>query len=75
MKQIWHFFITFMGMCIIGFFGLLGIHACSEIFTYLFTHCFNLMCYTITFVFGVIGVTLGWFMFCDGLDKLKTNKK
>ena len=71
MKHIWHFLITFIGVCIIGFFGSLGIRACSEIFIYLFTHCIDLMCHTILFAFGVIGVVVGWFTFCNGLDKLK----
>lgn len=71
MKHIWYFLITFIGMCVIGFFGLIGIHACSEIFIYLFTHCLDLMCYSILFAFAVIGVVLGWFIFCSGLDKLK----
>lgn len=71
MKRIWHFLIAFIGICIIGFFGSLGIRTGSEIVSYLFTHCIDLMCHTILFAFGVIGVVVGWFTFCDGLDKLK----
>ena len=71
MKRIWYFLITFIGMSIIGFFGSLGIRACFEIFSYLYTHCIDLMCHTILFAFGLIGVVVGWFTFCDGLDKLK----
>jgi hypothetical protein len=71
MKHIWHFLITVIGICIIVFFGSLGIRACSEIVIYLFTHCIDLMCHTILFAFGLVGVVIGWFTFCDGLNKLK----
>ena len=69
-KCIWAFLVAFIGMCIICFFGLLGICAIKEIFNYLFTHCIDLMWYSVAFAFGVVGAVLGWFMFCDGLDKL-----
>ena len=70
-KCIWAFLVAFIGMCIIGFFGLLGIYAIGEVFNYLFTYCNNLMWYSIAFAFGVVGAVLGWYMFCDGLDKLR----
>lgn len=72
-KCIWAFLVlvTFIGMCMIGFFGLLGTCAMMEIFNYLFTHCNDLMWYTIFFAIGLIGAVGGWYMFCDGADKLK----
>lgn len=70
-KIIWYFLIAFIGMCIIGFFGSLGICAVKEIFSYLFTHCKEIMVHTIIFVFGLIGVVIGWGVFCDGVDRLK----
>lgn len=72
-KIIWYFLIAFIGMCIIGFFGLLGICAVKEIFSYLFTNCKELMVHTIIFAFGLIGVVIGWAVFCDGVDKLKNS--
>lgn len=72
-KTIWYFLVSLMGMCMIGFFGLLGICAVKGIFSYLFTHCSDLMWYTLFFAFGLIGVVCGWGIFCDGVDKLKNN--
>lgn len=72
-KTSWYFLIAFIGMCIIGFFGATGIFAFNEIFRYLFTHCSDLMWYTIIFIFGILGVVIGWGMFCDGADKLKNS--
>ena len=62
---------TLLGMTIIGFFGLLGIYAVKEIFSYLFIHCSDLMLHTMFFIFGVIGVVIGWGIFCNFADKLK----
>lgn len=59
------------GMALIGFFGATGIFAFNEIFRYLFTHCSDLMWYTIIFIFGVIGIMVGWGVFCNFADKLK----
>lgn len=70
-KCIWYFLVAFIGMCMIGFSGLLGILACKEIFSYLFVHCSDLMLYIMCFAFGVIGAVCGWYIFCDGADKLK----
>ena len=70
-KCIWAFLVAFIGMCLIGFFGLLGTCAAKGIFGYLFTHCNDLMWYTMYFTIGLIGVVGGWYMFCDGLDKLR----
>lgn len=60
-----------LGMALIGFFGLLGIYAVEGIFSYLFTHCSDLMLYAMFFIFGVIGVVIGWGVFCNFADKLK----
>lgn len=60
-----------IGMTLMGFFGLLGICAVKEIFNYLFTHCSDLMLYTMFFIFGVIGAAIGWGVFCNFADKLK----
>lgn len=70
-KTIWYFLTAFIGMCIMGFFGSIGVLALNEIFSYLFTHCSDLMWYTIIFIIGLIGVLVGWLVFCDGADKLK----
>ena len=70
-KTIWYFLVALIGMCIIGFFGLIGICAVKEIFSYLFTHCSDLMWYIVFFIFGLIGTVVGWGIFCDGCDKLK----
>lgn len=59
------------GMALIGFFGSLGIHAVKEIFSYLFTHCNYLMWCIMFFLFGVIGVVIGWNIFCKCADKLE----
>ena len=60
-----------IGMTLMGFFGSLGIHAVKEIFSYLFTHCSDLIWYTMFFIFGIIGVVIGWSIFCKFADKLK----
>lgn len=70
-KTIWYFLVTVIGMCIIGFFGLVGICAAKEIFNYLFTHCSDLMWYIAFFIIGLIGAVIGCAVFCDGADKLK----
>ena len=70
-KDIWYFLVACIGMYMIGFFGLLGICAIKGIFNYLFTHCNDLMWYTLFFAFGVVGVVIGWRIFCNGADKLK----
>ena len=70
-KYIWAFLVAFIGMCLIGFLGLLGICAIKSIFNYLFTYCNELMWYIIGFVISLIGVVCGWGIFCDGLDKLR----
>ena len=69
-KCIWAFLVAFIGMCLICFFGLLGICAIGEIFNYQFAHYSDLMWYSVAFAFGVVGTVLGWYLFCDGLDKL-----
>ena len=70
-KIIWFWLIAFVGMCMIGFFGILGVCAIKSIFNYLFTYCNELMWYIAGFIINLIGVVLGWYMFCNGLDKLK----
>ena len=71
-KTIWYFLTAFIGMCIVGFFGLIGISAFNEIFKCIFTNCScsGLMTYIIMFIFGVIGTLIGWGVFNDGTDKL-----
>lgn len=70
-KTIWYFLTAFIGMCIVGFFGSVGISAFNEIFKYLFTNCScDLMTYIIMFILGVLGVVIGWGVFNDGADKL-----
>jgi len=59
------------GMSLIGFSGALGVYTVKEIFSYLFIHCSALMWYTIFFIFGIIGVLIGWNIFCKCADKLK----
>ena len=71
-KCIWAFLIAFIGMCLIGFFGLLGVCAMRSIFNYLFTHCNELIWYTAGFAISLIGVVCGWCVFCNGADKLKS---
>ena len=60
-------------MSIIGFFGLMGVTALRKIFDYLFTHYCDLMLFIVFFVIGLIGVVIGWFTFCDSLDKFKNS--
>ena len=69
-KTIWYFFVIVIGMCIVGFFGSVGISAAKGLFSYLFTHCSDLMWYTMFFAFGLIGTVIGWFIFWDGANKL-----
>ena len=70
-KCIWYFLVAFIGMCMIGLFGLIGICAVKGIFDYLFTYCNDLMWYTMYFAIGLIGAVGGWCLFCDGSDKLR----
>lgn len=70
-KIICAFLIVFIGMCITGFFGSMCISAISEVFSYLFTHCSDLMRYTMFFAFGLVGVVIGWGIFWVGANKLK----
>ena len=58
-------------MCIISFFGTLGICAINGIFNYLFTHCNELIWLTVGFSISLIGVIIGWCVFSNGADKLK----
>ena len=69
--MIWYFLITFIGMCIIGFFGYVGIFAFNDIFRYLFTHCSGLMWNIIFFIVGLIGAVIGFYIFWDGASKLQ----
>ena len=59
------------GMALIGFFGSFGVYTVKEIFSYLFTHCSDLMWYIMFFIFAIIGVVSGWSIFCKFADKLK----
>lgn len=70
-KTIWYFLTAFIGMCIMGFFGILGICAVRGIFSYLFTHCSDLMWLLAGFLISLLGAVIGWGTFCDGVDKLK----
>ena len=72
-KRIWYFLTALIAMSIIGFFGLMGIASLRGIFDYLFTHCSDLLGFIIFFVIGLIGVVIGWFTFCDSLDKFKNS--
>lgn len=70
-KTICTFLIAFFGLCMIGFFGCVGIFAVKGIFSYLFTHCHDLMWNIIFFTVGLIGAVIGFYIFCDGASKLK----
>ena len=72
-KTTWYFLITLIGMSMIGFFGLLGICAVKGIFSYLFTHCSDLMWLLVGFMISLCGVVIGWNVFCNSADKLKDN--
>jgi uncharacterized membrane protein YeaQ/YmgE (transglycosylase-associated protein family) len=70
-KTIWYFLITFIGICMICFFGLVGVCAAKDIFSYLWVHCSDLMWFVVGFLISVIGAVIGWGVFSDGLNKLK----
>ena len=70
-KCIWAFLVAFIGMCMIGLFGTLGICAINGIFSYLFTHCSDLMWLIVGFIISLCGVVIGWGIFCNGADKLR----
>ena len=72
-KIICAFLIAFIGMCMMYFFGLVGIISIKGLFSYPFTYCSDLMVYTIFFAIGVLGVVIGSAVFCDGVDKLKNS--
>ena len=72
-KTIWYFLIAFIGMCIIGFFGLIGFIGIYGVFVSLWEYCPNIIIGLGLFVIGVLFVTIGWDIFCKFADKLKNS--
>ena len=69
-KYIWAFLVAFIGMCLIGFFGLTGIFGACGFFISLLEHCPGIFLGLGMFIFGVLGTVIGWGMFRDWVSKL-----